>query len=66
MPGRCTRKLHRTSENSRAVGGRGMPETVIIPIELYQQLLDYLKDRTILSNQAKELVKQLEQSREAK
>lgn len=41
-------------------------ETVTIPIELYQQLLDYLKDRTILSNQAKELVKQLEQSREAK
>lgn len=46
-----------------------MPEietTVTIPIELYQQLLDYLKDRTILSNQAKELVEQLEQSREAK
>lgn len=43
-----------------------MPETVIIPIALYQQLLDYLKDRTILSNQAKELVEQLEQFREAK
>lgn len=41
-------------------------ETVTISIELYQQLLDYLKDRTILSNQAKELVEQLEQSREGR
>jgi hypothetical protein len=46
-----------------------MPEietTVTISIELYQQLLDYLKDRTILSNQAKELVKRLEQCEAAK
>jgi hypothetical protein len=44
-----------------------MPEletTVTIPIELYQRLLDYLKDRTILSNQAKELVEQLERCEE--